>query len=154
VKAHPAVEHTDMLEALDEHRCLEFLHSANLGRVAFLTGDDIDIFPVNYACDGAIVVYRTASGTRLERAPRDRVAFEVDGWDPRDLTGWSVVLKGVALDVTGGNDPFSRALRERNVVPLAPGKRERWIAIYPAVITGRRFRSRNARSQAGEGFRP
>lgn len=154
MKTHPVAENTDMLEALDEHSCLEYLHSANLGRVAFVTGDDIDVFPVNYACDGAIVVYRTAAGTRLERAPRDHVAFEVDGWDPRELMGWSVVLKGVALDVTGGNDPFSKALRERNVVPLAPGKRERWIAIYPAVITGRRFRSKDAGSQGGEGFRP
>jgi hypothetical protein len=137
---------TDVLEVLDEHRCLEYLHSANLGRVAFQTGDDIEIFPVNYASDGAIVVYRTAAGTRLERAGRDRVAFEVDGWDAAERIGWSVVLKGVSLDVTRGIDPFSKALRERKVVPLAPGKRERWIAIYPTVITGRRFRSAPAES--------
>lgn len=143
---HAPAEHVDMLEALDEHRCLEYLHSANLGRVAFGIGDDIEIFPVNYACDGSIVVYRTAAGTRLEMAPRDRVAFEVDGWDPKELMGWSVVLKGVALDVTRGIDPFSKALRERKVVPLAPGKRERWIAIYPAAITGRRFRARQTGS--------
>jgi hypothetical protein len=130
----------DVIEVLDEHHCLEYLHSSTLGRVAFQTGDDIDILPVNYACDGSIVVYRTAAGTRLERAPRDRVAFEVDGWDAKQRMGWSVVLKGVALDVTQGNDPFSKSLRERNVVPLAPGRRERWIAIYPAQITGRRFR--------------
>lgn len=130
----------DVLEVLDEHRCLEYLHSATLGRVGFVAGDEIEILPVNYACDGSIVVYRTAPGTRLERAPRDRVAFEVDGWDAAQQMGWSVVLKGVALDVTAGSDPFSKALRERKVVPLAPGKRERYIAIYPAQITGRRFK--------------
>jgi hypothetical protein len=135
---------TDVLETLDEHQCLEHLHSASLGRVAFRSGEDIDIFPVNYACDGSIVVYRTAAGTRLDRAPRDLVAFEVDGWDQQSRTGWSVVLKGIALDVTSGRDPFSRQLRARNIVPLAPGRRERWIAIYPSAITGRRFR----RSQA------
>lgn len=147
-------ERTDVLEVLDEHHCLEYLHSASLGRVAFLTGDEIDIFPVNYACDGSVVIYRTAAGTRLERAPRDRVAFEVDGWDPVHGMGWSVVLRGVAIDVSGGNDPFSKALRERKVVPLAPGKRERWIAIYPAVMTGRRFKAAIAGSRPGEGFRP
>ncbi|HET7465345.1 MAG TPA: pyridoxamine 5'-phosphate oxidase family protein [Candidatus Dormibacteraeota bacterium] len=130
---------TDILEALDEHQCLEHLHSARLGRVAFRSGEDIDIFPVNYACDGSIVVYRTAAGTRLDRAPRDHVAFEVDGWDEQSRTGWSVVLKGIALDVTAGNDPFSKALRERKVVPLAPGRRERWVAIYPSSVTGRKF---------------
>jgi hypothetical protein len=130
----------DALEALDEHQCLEHLHSASLGRVAFQTGDDIDVFPVNYACDGSIVVYRTAAGNRLSSVPRDHVAFEADGWDPDARVGWSVVLKGIALEVTAGNDPFSKALRGRKVVPLAPGRRERWIAIYPSSITGRRFR--------------
>jgi hypothetical protein len=132
----------DVIEAMDEHSCLECLHSATLGRVAFRTGDDIDVFPVNYACDGSIVVYRTATGNRLSNAPRDHVAFEADGWDPNERLGWSVVLKGIALDVTAGNDPFSRALRDRKVVPLAPGRRERWIAIYPSSMTGRRFRRR------------
>lgn len=134
----------DLLEVMDEHRCLEHLHSASLGRVAFRSGEDIDIFPVNYACDGSIVIYRTATGTRLDKAPRDHVAFEVDGWDAQSRTGWSVVLKGIALDVTSGRDPFSTQLRERKVVPLAPGRRERWIAIYPSAITGRRFHRSHA----------
>jgi len=74
------------------------------------------------------------------RALNTRVAFEVDGWDPQTRVGWSVVLKGIAEEVSSGIDPFSAALRERPVFPLAPGSRERWIAIYPAEISGRRFR--------------
>jgi uncharacterized protein len=131
---------TDVLEILDEHRCLEYLHSGTLGRVAFKSGDDIDIFPVNYACDGSIVIYRTATGTRLARTPREHVSFEADGWDATEKMGWSVVLKGVALDVTEGADPYSKVLRERAVIPLAPGGRFRWIALYPKEISGRRFR--------------
>ena len=146
MKAQMTDEREDVLEVLDEHQCLQYLHSGSLGRVAFTIDDELEIFPVNYACDGSIVVYRTARGTRLERGPRDRVAFEVDGWDSNQHQGWSVVLKGVALDVTSGIDPFSKALRERNVVPLAPGNRERWMAIYPAAITGRRFRVDSSRS--------
>jgi hypothetical protein len=133
-------DRTDVLEVLDEHHCLELLHSATLGRVAFASGEGVDIFPVNDACDGSIVIYRTSAGTRLSRTPRERVSFEADGWDAGERTGWSVVLKGVALDVSDGADPYSRSLRERNVVPLAPGRRTRWIAIYPKEITGRRFR--------------
>jgi uncharacterized protein len=132
----------DEFEVLTEHQCLEYLHSASLGRMGLKVGENIEIFPVNYASDGAIVVFRTASGTRLELATKGRVAFEVDGWDPEAGVGWSVLLKGVASDVTSGHDPFSEALRERKVLPLAPGPRERWIAIYPSEISGRRLRHR------------
>jgi len=135
-----SVAAVDVVDVMDEHACLEHLHSASLGRIAFRAGDDIEMFPVNYACDGSIVVYRTAAGSRLAIAPRDHVAFEVDGWDPDAKVGWSVVLKGIVLDVTAGSDPFSKSLRERKVVPLAPGRRERWMAVYPSSITGRRFR--------------
>ncbi|HET6309664.1 MAG TPA: pyridoxamine 5'-phosphate oxidase family protein [Candidatus Nitrosotalea sp.] len=127
------------LRALTVHECLDYVRSRDLGRVAFQLDKDIDVLPVNYATDGAIVVFRTGSMTRLQQSPRGRVTFEVDSWDPVACVGWSVVLKGVAREVTVGTDPFSRALRARNVMPLAPGKREHWIAIYPSEITGRTF---------------
>jgi hypothetical protein len=140
---------SEEVEVLDEQRCLEYLHSANLGRVAFRSGDGVEILPVNYAWDGAIVIYRTAAGSRLELALQGPVAFEVDGWDHASRTGWSVVLKGVAHDVTAGGDPYSESLRERKVVPMAPGRRERWIAIYPSSITGRRFNATAWAASAG-----
>lgn len=130
----------DNLEVLTEQQCRELLASRDLGRIAFSIGDQPEIFPVNYAADGSVVVFRTAHGTKLQRAVMCRVAFEVDGWDPDAKVGWSVVLKGVAEEVTTGIDPFSAALRERPIYPLAPGPRESWIAIYPSQISGRRFR--------------
>lgn len=130
----------DRLEVLSEQQCLELLGSQILGRIAFPVADRIEIFPVNYASDGAIVVFRTAPGTKLDSVTASRVAFEIDGWDEDKGVGWSVVLKGVAQEVTTGSDPFTATLRTRNVWPLAPGERDHWIAIYPAEITGRRFR--------------
>jgi nitroimidazol reductase NimA-like FMN-containing flavoprotein (pyridoxamine 5'-phosphate oxidase superfamily) len=130
----------DQLEVLSEQQCLDLLASRDLGRIAFEIGGELEIFPVNYTCDGAIVVFRTAYGTKLEQALVARVAFEVDSWDPDARVGWSVVLKGVANEVTTGIDPFSATLRTRKVSPQAPGNRERWIAIYPSEISGRRFR--------------
>lgn len=135
----PSSRRDEMLQALTIHECLGYLHSGNLGRLAFQIDRDIDVIPVNYASDGEIVVFRTGSLTRLQRSPRVQVTFEVDSWDPVTAIGWSVVLKGVARDVTEGTDPYSHALRQCRVQPLAPGKRERWIAIYPSEITGRRF---------------
>jgi uncharacterized protein len=130
-----------VLEILSEHQCRELLASRDLGRIAFPVGDETEIFPVNYATDGTIVVFRTGTGTKLTRSTASRVAFEVDEWDAANKVGWSVVLKGVAQEVTRGTDPFSTALRTRNVVPLVPGEHDYWIAIYPATISGRRFRS-------------
>jgi len=129
----------DDFEVLSEFQCRELLASANLGRVGFSIGDEPQIFPVNYAADGSVVVFRTAAGTRLLEAVMRRVAFEIDGWDAETGIGWSVVLKGVAQEVTKGIDPFASTLRERPVYPLAPGEREQWIAVYPSEISGRRF---------------
>jgi nitroimidazol reductase NimA-like FMN-containing flavoprotein (pyridoxamine 5'-phosphate oxidase superfamily) len=127
------------IETLSEQQCRELLALRDVGRIAFPLGDDIEIFPINYATDGVIVVFRTSAGTKLAQATGSRVAFEVDEWDAASNVGWSVVLKGVAEEVAGG-DPFSAALRSRPVVPLAPGERDCWIAIYPAQVSGRRFR--------------
>jgi nitroimidazol reductase NimA-like FMN-containing flavoprotein (pyridoxamine 5'-phosphate oxidase superfamily) len=134
---------SDGMEILDEHHCLEYLHGARIGRIAFQAGENIEILPINYAADGAVVVFRTASGTILERALIGRVAFEVDGRDVEAGVAWSVVLKGVADEITKDIDPFAEALRARQVRPLAPGQRERWIGIYPSEISGRRFRLPN-----------
>lgn len=129
----------DGLEVLTEQQCQELLTSRNLGRVAFAIGEQPEVFPVNYASDGSVVVFRTALGTKLEHSVKRRVAFEVDDWNPDTGVGWSVVVKGVAEEITSGLDPFAEALRSRPVVPLAPGAREQWLAVYPSEITGRRF---------------
>lgn len=127
------------LEILSEQMCRELLASRDLGRIAFHAEKEIEIFPVNYSTDGTIVVFRTGPGTKLAQSTATRVAFEVDDWNAATQVGWSVVLKGVAEEVTLGTDPFAAALRTRPVVSLAPGEHDYWIAIYPATITGRRF---------------
>ena len=127
------------LDILSEEQCRDLLASRDLGRVAFPLGNATEIFPVNYSTDGVIVVFRTAPGTKLAQVMVSRVSFEVDDWDAAAKVGWSVVLKGVAQEVTAGIDPFSTALRAANVEPRAPGEHDHWIAIYPSEISGRRF---------------
>lgn len=128
------------MEVLSELQCVELLATSDLGRIGLALDGQPEVFPVNYATDGKVVVFRTAGGTRLDLATSGRIAFEVDHWDSGTGVGWSVLLKGVAQEVTKGNDPFASTLRERPVRPLAPGERELWIAIYPSEISGRRFR--------------
>ena len=128
-------------ETLDEQQCQQLLASKDIGRIAFSVQGEPEIFPVNYAAVGSIIVFRTGEGTKLQLAVMLRVAFEVDDWDAATGVGWSVVIKGVAEEITGGIDPFAMALRGRRIVSLAPGVREYWIAVYPGEITGRRFGS-------------
>jgi nitroimidazol reductase NimA-like FMN-containing flavoprotein (pyridoxamine 5'-phosphate oxidase superfamily) len=128
------------MEVLSEDQCVQLLELHDLGRVALQVDDQPEVFPVNYATDGKIVVFRTARGTKLDRATDRRIAFEVDDWDPHTGVGWSVMLKGVAEEVKHGSDPFTAALRSHPVTPLAPGERDLLLAIYPAEISGRRFR--------------
>ena len=130
----------ESIEFLTEAQCRNLLETRVIGRIAFAIGDQTEIFPINYATDGTIVIFRTDPGTKLDHATRSRVAFEVDDWDPETKVGWSVVIKGVAQDVTQGNNPFAATLRARAIWPLAPGSHDHWIAIYPAQITGRRIR--------------
>lgn len=128
------------LEVLTEQQCRELLARRSMGRITFTVGDQPEIFPINYSADGSVIVFRTAYSTRLMDSVKRRVAFEIDDWDPETGIGWSVVVKGVAEEITNGIDPFAAALRARPVVPVAPGKREYWIAVYPSEISGRRFR--------------
>lgn len=128
------------LEVLSEEQCRELLARRSLGRISFAVGDQPEILPVNYSADGSVIVFRTAHGSRLEDSVKRRVAFEIDDWDPETGIGWSVVVKGVAEEITSGIDPFAAALRTHPVVALAPGKRESWIAVYASEISGRRFR--------------
>jgi nitroimidazol reductase NimA-like FMN-containing flavoprotein (pyridoxamine 5'-phosphate oxidase superfamily) len=128
-----------VLEVLTEDQCRELLASHDIGRLAFSIADQPEIFPVNYAVDGSTVVFRTASGTKLQEAVMRSVAFEVDGWDAEARIGWSVVVKGVAHEITTALDRFAVALREHPIYPLAPGEREQWIAVYASEISGRRF---------------
>ena len=127
---------------LSQEECRLLLAKRNLGRIAFSLDEQPEIFPVNYVADGSTIVFRTGEDTRLEQSVLRRVAFEIDDWDPSTESAWSVMVKGVAQEITGGVDTYSVALRSKQVVPLAPGKREHWLAIYPSEISGRRFRVR------------
>jgi CBS domain-containing protein len=130
-----------VIEVLDEDESLRLLTTRDLGRIAFVVEGRPQIRPVNYAVDNRMVVMRTAPGLMLDSAPGSCVAFEVDGYEVGAGLRWSVVVHGVAQDVTTSIDAFSAALRSLDVRPIAPGERRHWLAIYPNEITGRRFAS-------------
>jgi nitroimidazol reductase NimA-like FMN-containing flavoprotein (pyridoxamine 5'-phosphate oxidase superfamily) len=114
------------------------LAKERLGRVAFV--DDLGpiVVPVNFVLDRHMVVFRTDEGTKLDAACRgSRVAFEIDGADEAARTGWSVLVRGEAIEVT---DPAELArLRKLPLDPWAPGAKTHYVRVLPAVLTGRRL---------------
>jgi nitroimidazol reductase NimA-like FMN-containing flavoprotein (pyridoxamine 5'-phosphate oxidase superfamily) len=130
---------SEPLEVLSQDECLAMLRSNSLGRIAFVLEGRIEIFPVNYGLQGSVVVFRTGDGTKLHATHGAAVAFEVDGWDPEQQTGWSVVERGRAEEITTNLGRAAEHLRRVSVDPVAPGDRWHWIGIKPSEITGRRF---------------
>jgi len=130
------------IKILSPDECFLLLESRDLGRIAFSIDGQPEVFPINYAMEGQIVVFRTAPGTKLDHVPEVRLAFEVDDWDPKLGIGWSVVVKGLAEEVTGNLGRTAEHIRQAPVHPVAPGERWHWLAIRPSEMSGRRFKVR------------
>jgi nitroimidazol reductase NimA-like FMN-containing flavoprotein (pyridoxamine 5'-phosphate oxidase superfamily) len=128
----------DRWQELTKSECFELLARVHLGRVAVVDDRGPIVFPVNFVLDRHMVVLRTDEGTKLDAAIRgSRVAFEIDGIDAAARTGWSVVVRGEAVEVTS---PAELArLRKLPLHPWAPGAKTHYVRILPAVLTGRRI---------------
>jgi uncharacterized protein len=131
---------TERLEVMTDAECLRMLKTHDLGRLGLVDRNVRPlIFPVNYFFDEGIVVFRTAPGSKLDLAPGARVCFEVDGWARTAGIGWSVMVKGIAHDITEPRGAPTGRMKFWPVHPAAPGSREHWIGIWADEITGRRF---------------
>jgi uncharacterized protein len=142
VKTTPKVVETmpkEGIEVLSSDECEQLLRSSNLGRLALVVNGQPEVFPVNYAFAEGVVVFRTAPGLKLERAPRTQVAFEVDRLDTAHGIAWSVVVKGTAHDISSAVGRLPERLRGLAVHPQAPGARKAWMAIHADSTSGRRF---------------
>jgi nitroimidazol reductase NimA-like FMN-containing flavoprotein (pyridoxamine 5'-phosphate oxidase superfamily) len=128
----------DRMVDLEENACLELLREHHFGRVAFVEQADGRpmIMPVNYLMHGEAVVVRIDPNSRLGGALRTATAaFEIDGVDERERTGWSVVVFGQAEEVV---DPRELdELRQTPLLPWAPGDRSEYVRITPQLVTGR-----------------
>jgi nitroimidazol reductase NimA-like FMN-containing flavoprotein (pyridoxamine 5'-phosphate oxidase superfamily) len=126
------------LEVLSRDACLRLLATATLGRVGVSSGALPSVLPVNFRFDRRQILIRTGMGTKLDAAVQNAVvAFEVDEIDPVAHTGWSVLVTGVARELTGPGE-----LAEADVPPLArwaPEGEDRVIAISTELVSGRRI---------------
>jgi uncharacterized protein len=125
-------------QELRKSECFELLAGEQIGRVAMVDEWGPLALPVNFVLDDHMVVFRTEAGTKLDVASKGgRVGFEVDGIDAATQTGWSVLIRGETVEVT---EPTELARLQALSLPAwAPGLREHYIRILPAVVTGRRI---------------
>lgn len=123
---------------LSVRECWELLRAEEYGRLAVTCQDGPDVYPINAFIDHATLVFRTAEGTKLDAIRADhRVAFEVDGYDPRRRTAWSVVIRGVAHEVSDRHEAVETV--ELGVTPWQHGPKPAFVRITPTSVTGRRF---------------
>lgn len=125
------------IRRLQRGECLALLAAHDVGRLGFVADGYVTILPVNYAFSGSEFVIRTGAGLKLEHAPLTAVALEIDEIDPARKTGWSVLVRGAAREVTSGPE-YERLVG----VPLAswaPGPKDHVLAILPKRIEGRRI---------------
>jgi uncharacterized protein len=126
------------LEVLGRDACLDLLATATLGRIGVSSGALPSVVPVNFRFDGRQILIWTGVGTKLDAAVANAVvAFEVDEIDLVAHTGWSVMVTGIARELTEPGE-----LATAQTPPLArwaPGTDHRVIAISPELVSGRRI---------------
>jgi nitroimidazol reductase NimA-like FMN-containing flavoprotein (pyridoxamine 5'-phosphate oxidase superfamily) len=124
---------TAELFQLDETTCLSLLTTQHLGRLV-VDGGDPAVVPVNYRLVDGVSAFRTEAGSRADGADRQQVMFEVDMFDDRTRSGWSVLVRGRLV---------AKSLDDTSVSidTWAPGLRDRRITISLDVVSGRLLRS-------------
>jgi nitroimidazol reductase NimA-like FMN-containing flavoprotein (pyridoxamine 5'-phosphate oxidase superfamily) len=131
-------EHSGV-EVIPRAECLSLLAGEVVGRIGFVLAGRPEVLPVNYVLDGEAVVFRTAPGSKLEGAVRAPVVFEADAIDKVSRSGWSVVVHGMAQEVTALDRPeLVQRVRALPVDPWAPGERPHLVRVEPTSISGRR----------------
>ena len=130
---------TPSMEVLSADECVELLGLVPVGRIAVTVNALPVVLPVNFVVIDQAVVLRTVVGTKLAAATaRAVVAFEVDDYEVDGRSGWSVLVQGVASEVT---DPvvLDRALLAGIDSWALDGRADRVVSITMDVVTGRRF---------------
>jgi nitroimidazol reductase NimA-like FMN-containing flavoprotein (pyridoxamine 5'-phosphate oxidase superfamily) len=104
--------------------------------------DGPQILPVTYQYRNGSLVFRTSPvGVLSGLVRRTSVAFEIDGIDEHNKSGWSVLVLGFA-EAMAHNYLLASAW-ETGPVPWADGTRNLFIEIKPRKMSGRVVRARS-----------
>ena len=126
------------LDQLSREECMRLVGQVPLGRIVYTRQALPAVELVNFALDDGDIIIRTNSGGKLAAAARGAVvAFEADSVNIAMHVGWSVTIVGYSQAVVA--DAEIRRLEHVGLVPWAPGKRDHFIRIRPAIVSGRRI---------------
>jgi uncharacterized protein len=126
------------LKQLSKDECLRLMASVPIGRIIFTRQALPAVELVNFALDDGDIVIRTDRSGKLAAATREAVvAFEADCVDAASHSGWSVTVIGQSREVT--DEAEIDRLKQMGLSPWAPGEREHYIRISPAILNGRRL---------------
>ncbi len=129
------------VEHLNEAECWRRLAESPVGRVGVLVDSAPEIYPVNYVVEEHTILFRTDPGTVLAGlAKSPAVCFQIDGIDPTERTGWSVLVKGRAEQIRELPDAEERHRVQHLALDYwAIGPKWHWVRIAPDEVTGRRI---------------
>ncbi len=128
------------LLTLTSAECYRLLETQQIGRLGVIAEHYPLIFPVNYALDQRIIVLRFTEGTKFLAANHANVTFEVDQIDQPARRGWSVLVRGLAEEVTSRHrDELIERTLASGLEPWAPIEHGHWMRLIPHAISGRRI---------------
>ena len=129
-------------DILTRDECLGLLATVPVGRIGLSVDALPVIVPVGFCVLGDRVVFGVHAESRAMASLHGTVvAFQADLWDPRERTGWSVLVQGPARLVT---DPveieFVQATPSSDWWMNDVGDDVHVVALGTDVITGHRLR--------------
>lgn len=135
----------ELVEHLSEPECLRLVSTVAIGRVALTRHALPVVLPVNFALEGHGVIIRTGTGSILAGAQDEMVvAFEVDDYDSKARTGWSVLVIGTMTEIVS---PSALIRAQQLGIDTWPGgERDHYVRISPGLISGRRVGLSSGRS--------
>ena len=125
-----------VMQELDREECLRLLATQSVGRVAVSNpGWAPHVVPVNYLLLRDSIVFRSGPGTKLRHLLTEPISFEVDFVDSFHRAGWSVLVQGLAYQLSS----WEIDAEDLHVEPFASGKKDYWVRLVAQSITGRRI---------------
>lgn len=130
--------HDDGLETLSPHECELLLGRHHLGRLGLTTASLPVILPISFAMSGAAPMFWTGDGLKLHAARNGHVAcLEIDGHDPLEHSGWSVLVIGRLAEITGARQ---KARYGHLPIPVWRSTDDpHLIRLEPTLVSGRRL---------------